>query len=73
MHLKPEYGGKGQIRVLPPWDFTGGPVVKTLRFHCRGTDQSLAGERRARTLLLGAAVSLPVTVMPTTGGGCEVR
>lgn len=26
MRLNPEYGGKGQIRVLPSWDLTGGPA-----------------------------------------------
>ena len=31
----PNWKGEGQID--PNWDFPGGPVVKTLHFHCRGT------------------------------------
>ena len=81
MRLNPEYGGKGQIRVLPSWDLTGGPAGKALRFCCRGTGSSPGsgvktlpavrrgqGNRNSRTK---QKVSVAVAPEPAVPGGCS--
>ena len=37
-HWCPIIGARRDLcsRVIPPWDFAGGPVVKTACSHCRG-------------------------------------
>ena len=39
------------LKTSQSWEFPGGPVVRTLHFHCRGPGvQSLVGELRSRKL-----------------------
>ena len=41
---------KRDRRYINPWEFPGGPVVRTWRFHCRAQVQSLIKELRSHKL-----------------------
>ena len=51
--LNHEHGGRKSPKNIIidhktlTWDFSGGPVVKTLCFHCKGVVQALVGEQRS--------------------------